>query len=302
MVVTDTSYPHLLASVRTLADAPDEVRIRRIRTDRWLGYARAEAALAALEDLLSFPKRTRMPNLLLVGPSNNGKTMIVEKFRREHLPGSEESARDGAIRVPVLKVQMPPAPDERRFFSAILEALGAPDRMNDRLATKQDMAVRMMRATGVRMLVIDEVHNLLCGTRDQQRRFLNLLRWLGNELQIPLVAVGTAEGLRAIQSDDQLANRFTPFGLPPWQGGAEFTRLINTLEAVMPLKRPSGLSEPMIAQKLLSASDGILGEVVAIITRVAVSAIEAKEERIRVEMLDDMSFIPPSERRHAVVG
>jgi GTPase SAR1 family protein len=25
-----------------------------------------------------------MPNLLLVGPSNNGKTMIVEKFRREH--------------------------------------------------------------------------------------------------------------------------------------------------------------------------------------------------------------------------
>jgi len=41
----------------------------------------------------------------------------------------------------------------------------------------------MMRATGVRMLVIDEVHNLLCGSRDQQRRFLNLLRWLGNELQ-----------------------------------------------------------------------------------------------------------------------
>jgi len=54
-----------------------------------------------------------MPNLLLVGPSNNGKTMIVEKFRRSHLPGSEENARDGAIRVPVLKVQMPPAPDER---------------------------------------------------------------------------------------------------------------------------------------------------------------------------------------------
>ena len=40
----------------------------------------------------------------------------------------------------------------------------------------------------------------------QQRRLPNLLRWLGNELQIPLVAVGTAEALRAIQSDDQLAN------------------------------------------------------------------------------------------------
>ena len=114
--MSEQTYSHLLPTVQALADAPDEARIRRIRTDRWLGYARAEAALTALEDLLSFPKRTRMPNLLLVGPSNNGKTMIVEKFRRCHLPGSEESARDGAIRVPVLKVQMPPAPDERRFF------------------------------------------------------------------------------------------------------------------------------------------------------------------------------------------
>lgn len=242
-----------------------------------------------------------MPNLLLVGPSNNGKTMIIEKFRRSHLPGSEESARDGAIRVPVLKVQMPAAPDERRFFSAILEALGAPDRLNDRLSTKQDTAVRMMRATGVRMLVIDEVHNMLCGSRDQQRRFLNLLRWLGNELQIPLVAVGTAEGLRAIQSDDQLANRFTPFGLPPWEGGAEFSRLVNTLEASMPLKVASNLSAPPVAQRLLSISEGILGEVVSIVTRAAVAAIETGAERIHPEMLDDLGFISPSERRHAVV-
>jgi hypothetical protein len=301
MAVSEQTYSHLLPTVQALADAPDEARIRRIRTDRWLGYARAEAALTALEDLLSFPKRTRMPNLLLVGPSNNGKTMIVEKFRRCHLPGSEESARDGAIRVPVLKVQMPPAPDERRFFSAILEALGAPDRLNDRLSTKQDTAVRMMRATGVRMLVIDEVHNLLCGSRDQQRRFLNLLRWLGNELQIPLVAVGTAEGLRAIQSDDQLANRFTPFGLPPWEGGAEFSRLVNTLEASMPLKQPSNLSAPAMAQRLLSISEGILGEVVTIVARAAVAAVETGKERILPEMLDEMGFMAPSERRHAVV-
>jgi hypothetical protein len=203
--------------------------------------------------------------------------------------------------VPVLKVQMPPAPDERRFFSAILEALGAPDRLNDRLSTKQDTAVRMMRATGVRMLVIDEVHNMLCGSRDQQRRFLNLLRWLGNELQIPLVAVGTAEGLRAIQSDDQLANRFTPFGLPPWESGPEFSRLVNTLEASMPLKQASNLSEPVMAQRLLSVSEGILGEVVTIVTRAAVVAIETGKESILPGMLDEMGFMPPSERRHAVV-
>ena len=295
--MTDFSYPHLFPQIRALADAPAEIRIRRIRTDRWIGYARAEAALSAMEDLLTFPKRTRMPNLLLVGPSNNGKTMIVEKFRREHLRGAEADLREGAISVPVLKVQMPPAPDERRFFSAVLEALGAPDRSNDRLAAKQDMAMRMLRATNVRLLVIDEVHNILSGSRDQQRRFLNLLRWLGNELQIPLVAVGTSEALRAIQSDDQLANRFTPFSLPPWRHDAEYLRLLNTLEAMLPLRERSGLEEPALAQKFLNAAEGILGEIVNLVTTAAVAAVVAGEERILIERIDDIGFIPPTERR-----
>ncbi len=295
--MTESSYPHLFPQIRALADAPAEMRIRRIRTDRWIGYARAEAALSGMEDLLTFPKRTRMPNLLPVGPSNNGKTMIVEKFRREHLRGAEADLREGAIAVPVLKVQMPPAPDERRFFSAVLEALGAPDRSNDRLAAKQDMAMRMLRATSVRLLVIDEVHNILSGSRDQRRRFLNLLRWLGNELQIPLVAVGTSEALRAIQSDDQLANRFTPFSLPPWRHDAEYLRLLNTLEAMLPLRERSGLEEAAFAQKLLNAAEGILGEVVNLVTTAAVAAVAAGEERIRIERIDDIGFIPPTERR-----
>jgi type II secretory pathway predicted ATPase ExeA len=297
--MSDPLFAHLLPQIRALVDAPAEMRIRRIRTDRWIGYARAEAALAAMEDLLTFPKRTRMPNLLLVGPSNNGKTMIVEKFRREHMRGAEADVREGAIAVPVLKVQMPPAPDERRFFSAVLEALGAPDRSNDRLAAKQDMAMRMLRATSVRLLVIDEVHNILSGSRDQQRRFLNLLRWLGNELQIPLVAVGTSDALRAIQSDDQLANRFTPFSLPPWRFDAEYLRMLNTLEAMLPLRERSSLEEPAVAQKILSAAEGILGEVVNLVTTAAVAAVVSGEERIRIERVEDIGFIPPSERRRA---
>jgi type II secretory pathway predicted ATPase ExeA len=297
--MSDPPFAHLLPQIRALVEAPAEMRIRRIRTDRWIGYARAEAALAAMEDLLTFPKRTRMPNLLLVGPSNNGKTMIVEKFRREHMRGAEADVREGAIAVPVLKVQMPPAPDERRFFSAVLEALGAPDRSNDRLAAKQDMAMRMLRATSVRLLVIDEVHNILSGSRDQQRRFLNLLRWLGNELQIPLVAAGTSDALRAIQSDDQLANRFTPFSLPPWRFDAEYLRMLNTLEAMLPLRERSSLEEPAVAQKILSAAEGILGEVINLVTTAAVAAVVSGEERIRIERVEDIGFIPPSERRRA---
>lgn len=297
----NAAYPHLQESIRPLADDSAELRIRRIRTDRWIAYARAEAALSAIEDLMSFPKRMRMPNLLLVGPTNNGKTMIVEKFRRGYPAIEAGAADDGVASVPVLKVQMPAAPDEQRFFGTILDALGMPHRPNDRVAAKQDAAMRLMRATKVHLLVIDEVHNVLSGSRPQQRRFLNLLRWLGNELQIPLVGVGTAEALRAIQSDDQLANRFEPFPLPPWQDDDEYRRLLSTLEAILPLRRASRLAESALARKILAATEGILGEIVTIVTRAAVQAVTSGAEAISAEVINGTRFIPPSERRRVSV-
>lgn len=294
-------YAHLRPTTRPFAAEDAGSRIRRIRTDRWIGYARAEAVLAALEDLLSFPKRLRMPNLLLVGPTNNGKTMIVEKFRRTHLANAASEPADGAALIPVLKVQMPSGPDEGRFFGAILEALGMPYNPRDRIATKQDTAVRLMRATNVRLLVIDELHNLLSGTAMQQRRLLNVLRWLGNELQIPLVGVGTTEALRAIRSDEQLVNRFEPFPLPVWTDDDEYRRLLSTLEAVLPLRRPSNLTDPAMTARILSAAEGVLGEIIAIVVRAAVKAIETGAETISPRMIERAGFIRPSERRRVAI-
>lgn len=294
-------YAHLHASTRPLAEESAESRIRRIRTDRWITYHRAETALAAMEDLLTFPKRTRMPNLLLVGPTNNGKTMIVEKFRRSHPPFAASTTPDGAASIPVLKVQMPAGPDEPRFFGAILEELGFPHMLTERLAARQEAAIRTLRLTSVRVLVIDEVHNVLSGSRLQQRRLLNLLRWIGNELQIPLVAVGTAEALHAVQSDDQLANRFEPIGLPPWRHGEEYRLLLSTLEALLPLRQPSHLTAPALADKILSAAEGILGEVVSIVTRAAVRAVISGSEAITAKLMDETGFTSPSQRRRVAV-
>ena len=296
-----TDYAHLHSAIRPFAEEDNESRIRRIRTDRWITYSRAEATLAAMEDLLSFPKRTRMPNLLLVGPTNNGKTMVVEKFRRAHPAIAPGATADGTRRVPVLKVQMPAGPDEPRFFGAILDELVFPHMLSDRVAKRQEAAVRMLRETRVQTLIIDELQNLLSGSRLHQRRLLNLLRWLGNELQIPLIAVGTAEALHAIQSDDQLANRFEPVRLPPWCNGEEYRQLLSTLEALLPLRRPSHLAGPALAEKILSAAEGILGEVVSIVTRASVRAVTSGAEAITAKLVDETGFISPSQRRRVAV-
>lgn len=290
-------YAHLHASTRRQLELSDEARIRRIRTDRWITYERAESALGALHDVLQFPKRTRMPNLALVGPTNNGKTMVIEKFRRSYPVIEANRTDEGTAIVPIIKIQMSPGPDERRFFGAILDAVNFPYLPTESIAKRQDSAMRMMRSSRVDLLIIDEIQNLLSGSRLQQRRLLNLLRWLGNELQIPLIAVGTHDALHAIQSDDQLANRFTPVGLPPWRDEDHYRKLLSTLEAVLPLKRPSHLQRSELATRILSASEGILGEIIALVTTAAVAVIRSDEECITLKLLETCGFVAPSKRR-----
>ena len=67
------------------------------------------------------------------------------------------------------------------------------------------------------MLIIDEIHHILAGNLNRQKGFLNVIKYLGNELEIPVVGVGTRDAYRAIQTDPQLANRFEPAVLPRWE-------------------------------------------------------------------------------------
>ena len=55
--------------------------------------------------------------------------------------------------------------------------------------------------------MIDELHNVLGGRGDSPHEFLNLLRFLGNEVRIPLTGAGTRDAYLAIRSDPQLENR-----------------------------------------------------------------------------------------------
>ena len=87
-----TEFPHLYPGVGKIAALSAEERIHRIRADRWISYPRAEAALEKLETLMSFPERARMPNLLIVGDSGMGKTMIIEKFTRDHASSFDETS------------------------------------------------------------------------------------------------------------------------------------------------------------------------------------------------------------------
>jgi hypothetical protein len=284
---------HLHPTGQRVARLPTAERLRYVRADRWIGYTRANDALAALETLFAWPAKQRMPNLLLIGPTNNGKSMVIEKFRRTHPPVSHPDREE----IPVLAVQMPSEPSVIRFYTALLAALGAPLRPRQRCAELEQLTLTLLRRVAVRVLVIDELHNVLAGRADTRREFLNLIRFLGNELRIPLVGVGTREAYLAIRSDDQLENRFAPLTLPRWAPDAQGCSLLASFAASFPLRRPSAIAAPEMVEYLLTRCEGTIGELTHLLTDAAVAAIETGEEAINQRTLLLAPYTGPTKRR-----
>ncbi|WP_230687721.1 TniB family NTP-binding protein [Hymenobacter ruricola] len=275
-------------------ELPDAERQRAILAEKWIPYTRAQQALAKMEALLQHPTSHRMPNLLLVEDTNNGKTAILRRFCHAHQPQPLED--DGRLQWPVLYVQAPPEPDEKRFYNIVLDRVNAPHRINDHVGKKQLQVIHVLRQLGVKLLVIDEIQHILAGNQGKQRQFLNVIKYLSNELMVPLVCAGIRTAFSAVQSDEQLANRFEPVPLPKWVIGDDYLRLLLSFERLLPLREPSNLADESIALKLLSMSEGTIGEISKILKLAAVLAIDSKKERITAAVLNKVDYTTPSDR------
>jgi GTPase SAR1 family protein len=289
-------YPHLAKKTTAYLEKADAERIAYIRSPRWLSYPGADDAIKCLEDLLTEPLKHRMPNLLIIGDTNNGKTMLVKRFCNQHKP--QDNPQGDASIIPVLYMQAPPVPDENRFYNAILELLFAPYKSADRPDKKQFQVIKLLKAVGLKMLIIDEIHHILAGVMTKQRAFLNVIKYLGNELQIPIVGVGTQDAFRAIQTDLQLSNRFDRVILPRWSNDDEFLNLLCTFEMAIPLKNPSNFAdEPAVVDLIYSMSEGYLGEASRIMVAASIYAIDSGIEKIDKKVLGKIGWVNPSNRR-----
>jgi type II secretory pathway predicted ATPase ExeA len=289
---------HLHESVRPYLLKSDSERINKILSDRWIGYSRAKKILEKLEDCLTQPPILRMPCKLLFGETNNGKTILVTRYYNSNKPYI--NPEDNGIVAPVFYVQAPPRPDEKRFYNAILDKLYTPYKYFDRVDKKQQQVISLLSRINNKVLIIDEIHHVLAGTMTAQRTFLNVLKFLSNELQIILVAVGIQDAFNVINADPQLANRFEPIVLPKWQYDDEYLKLLASFEYMLPLKKTSNIIDEKIALKILSMSEGTIGEISDILKKASIMAIQNGSELISFKLLETIDYIPPSERRRQI--
>jgi hypothetical protein len=288
-----TSYPHLHPAVIEVVQQGVDDRIKWIRNPRWIGYPRAQELLAKLEDLVHHPRQARMPNMLLIGNSNNGKTRLIQTFAQRH--PVEENVGGEHIIANVLYTQAPPAPSEAGFYAEILNALFEKIPTSS-VEARRARVIQVLRGIKLKVLVIDELHNILAGATVKQQHFLNVIKYIGNELQISIVGCGTGDLLRAVSIDPQIQNRFTPELLPRWQMGKEFRMLLKSFELTLPLRQPSLLHETGLASKILAMAEGTIGEISNLLNMAATYAIRYEIERITQDVLNDCGYVAPSDR------
>ena len=279
-------FEHLSSESREEAHLPSEERIRRIQAERWIGYERAETILGRLDELLQYPQRDRMPCLLLHAATGMGKTKLLRKFRRTHPPVFDSTI--GVQKMQIVAMQMPPEPDEKSFYTQLLSSLDAPVRTSMNVHQMRHIVRDLLGFVGARMLIIDEVHTLLASTYRQQRILLNTLRYMANELRIPLICAGTSDAKIALTTDEQLADRFEAYDLPLWQNDEAFMRLLVSFESTFPLRRSSDLTGPASHRVLLDRTHGVTVRIVRLLEALAVDAVKTGKEQIDLDSLSNL--------------
>ena len=278
---------HLCREAREQAFESAEARILHVQRAHWITHERVQRVLNELEWRFNYPPCSRMPCLVLYGDSGMGKTMVIEKFLRLH--PSKYDDKTGRTKSPVVIVNMPASPNERRFFAKILEALHAPFSPSDGLVALETVAMRVLHGVEPKMLFIDEAHDLLSGSYREQRCALNLLKGMANELKIPVVAVGTEDARHAIQTDPQVASRFDPLHLARWSESDAFRNFVGNLGKQLPLRKASAFGDRDMIRLVLDRSEGITGRATRLLSRAAAEAIADGTEFVSVERLEAIS-------------
>lgn len=277
-----------------IAPQTEERRRAFLRGKTWIKYPFAEALLVRLKKLMDTPRCHRMPGLLIIGETNSGKTMTVARFEKRYSHRSDVTILVGAniSTIPVVCVQTPNSSDEARFYNALLSAIGAPARPTTHAKQLQSHVIDLLRTIGCRMLIIDEVHNLLVNGPQKLRVAQAMIRYLSNELQIPIVCVGIRDALNVFVADPQLSSRFRSVVFPRWQMDEAFMTLLLSFESRFP-DWVGVLTSPNISAKVLAYSEGYLGEIIDLLMLLR-EHIDVTGVGLSENSFEECGYVPPS--------
>lgn len=285
----DLNLEHISPVRRPFALLKDKQRISTIYEDRWVNHPQAVSLRATARALYEMPTRIQAQCMLISGRPGMGKTSLFKRIESD----MEALRKRNVESYSCIAFSLASDPTLNCFEDTIGEALGVPiGKIRNGLIPQT--FCRLAHLRNLRLVLIDEVHNLLNAGRIDQRKNLAFLRALSSPpMSLSIIAFGVDDAVHAISSDAQLERRFQMCDLPPWKQNDSFRQFLTAYEGTLPLRSPSELWQQEKVKFLLSATDGITDSIVKRITRGAVWAILDGKERIDLACLEKATDIPP---------
>lgn len=271
---------HLLSSSRALLRLNREERIYKIQDDDrvWIDYEKAAMVCDIVSQFCRLPSRAQAPCLVVYGEGGSGKSSIIRQLKKDNF------IRDRSIFI-ALNVN----PYGLKYNELLAGALGVPTASHSRSSTADALSVELAEVIKLRQLkclVIDELHDALLVGKNEQRRFLSLIKGLSNEpFGLSIVAFGINIASSALSSDQQMSRRFSKIHLDDWHETEAFRSFLAGWEQQLPLKKPSNLDGEELVTYLLANTLGRMDDVAKLLRAAACYAVTTGEERITVKLL-----------------
>lgn len=226
--------------------------------DLFIRYPLAAKLLTRMHELVFESGRLRPEGMLLLADSNNGKSHLLRKFCSEVPIRAKQAGLTSQI--PVILVQAPVNASRREFYASLATALGIPDvpRMPAQKVRKRTLDA--MVDANLLAVCIDELHHIVPGGPNRQRIILDDLKFVSNEMKIPIFLAGTALAYTLVSRDEQYASRFPAVMLPRWDLNKDFLWLLASMERALEVTT-GDFTNPVHAKLIWAHSRGLIGRI-----------------------------------------
>ena len=268
--------------IQEILNESNEKRIEAIKEGVFITYRKLKEIWQEIEDLFDQPVRPRMEGLTLISPTNNGKTTLIIEFIKRFSTKFEKKE--------LTYIETPERTTLKEFYTEVLNVLGFPAKSSETTGDLRRKILKGVKEKRVKMLFVDEIHNLLDSGRDSKKDVLNGLKSLSNKAEIPIILIGTDIAEQVLSLDEQVRDRYPVVELPLWKYDGEFRNVLATFESYLPLRKPSYLYEETISKYIHELSKGKIGRVATILRKASISAIRDGTEQITLNLLKSMNF------------
>ena len=277
-------YPHLNADVAKVAARDNKARLAYLKADRYIPHRAADVVMEKLDDILSWPNAVRPPCCMVVAEPDMGKSTLFKEFQRLNPPA--DNVDGNAAIIPVIRIQFPESGSDG-VYAEVIRKLNSETTSNPSKGRLRAQALSLLEGIKNRMLIIDEVANVVTADATRQTVAMNAIKFITNETERPIVFGVTSEAFAVVRKDKHIRSRFEPIFIPRFVDGQAYRELLFGFELVLPLRDPSNLSiDAAIANDILSRSLGITGKISKLLNAAAKEAIVSGEERITSDILN----------------